>query len=383
MSPLFALVVLACRAPPGEAPPAPRRAEADEAALVTAIGDVHGDLKTFRALLLSLGLMDREGRWTGGETHLVQTGDLLDRGPGSRQVLDLLMRLEKEAPAAGGRVVVLLGNHEVMNVCADLRYTTREEYAAFAADEAADLSARRKEEILTLVRKGSPLLRSNYYRSLSRYLTVERMDLFFPRGYFAHRDAFSPTGKYGRWILELPVIHRESRAVFLHGGLSPRFGTIPLDEINRRVKEDLLKYLDTVSELEEMGVFDSALGFTELLMLLEAEKRAGKIHPKLAGPLKTLDSLMEGILFSEDGPLWYRGLALESEDRLRGLVRDILKTHDVDRIVIGHTQPLDLAVEARCGKRVFLIDTGMNQAVYHGRPSALVLFPDGKYKIRG
>jgi hypothetical protein len=378
---LFALALFACQAPRPESPP-PRAAAAEEAPGVTAIGDVHGDAKTFRALLLSIGLIDREGRWKGGETHLVQTGDLLDRGPGSREVLDLLMSLERQAPEAGGRVVVVLGNHEAMNVYGDLRYTTREEFAAFAAEESPELRARRREEILNLVRSGSPLLRSNYYRSLQRYLTERRMDLFFPPGYFAHREAFSPTGKYGGWILKRPVLHREARAIFLHGGLSPRFGTLSPEEVNRRVKEDLLKYLGTVKELEKLGVFDSALGFTELLMLLDAEKRAGKLHPDLVGPFRAFDGLMEGILFSEDGPLWYRGLALDKEDRLRRLVGEILKTHDVDRIVIGHTQPLDLRVEARCGKRIFLIDTGMNQEVYHGRPSALVLFPDGRFKVR-
>src|SRR5262245_39148669 len=127
MLPLLALVLLAGQAPDPGSPPA-RAAQAEKGAGVTAIGDVHGDLKTFRALLLKLGLIDGEERWAGGETHLVQTGDLLDRGPGSRQVLDLLMRLQEEAPASGGQVVVVLGNHEAMNVYGDLRYATREEF---------------------------------------------------------------------------------------------------------------------------------------------------------------------------------------------------------------------------------------------------------------
>jgi len=380
LSPL-ALVLLALQVPGAESPPS-RAAAVEDAAGVTAIGDVHGDAKTFRALLLSIGLIDKEGRWKGGERHLVQTGDLLDRGAGSRQVLDLLMRLEREAPEAGGQVVVALGNHEAMNVYGDLRYTTPGEFAAFAAEESADLRARRRQELLTLVKNGSPLLRSNYYRTLARYLTPTRMDVFFPPGYFAHREAFSPQGKYGQWILKRPVLHREARALFLHGGLSPRFATIPLEEIDRRVKEDLLKYLETVGELERLGVFDSALGFTELLMLIGEERRAGRVDPKLAGPFRIIDRLMDGIGFAEDGPLWYRGLAMEREERIRRLVGDILKAHEVDRIVIGHTQPDNLQIEARCGKRVFLIDTGMNQEVYQGRPSALVLFPDGKFKIR-
>src|SRR5208282_3857873 len=70
--------------------------------------------------------------WTGGKTTLVQVGDVLDRGPKPREAMDLLMSLEKEAPQAGGRVVGLLGNHEMMNIMGDLRYVTAVNYASFA-----------------------------------------------------------------------------------------------------------------------------------------------------------------------------------------------------------------------------------------------------------
>ena len=86
-----------------------------------AVGDVHGDFEQFVMVLESAGLLDGEGNWVGGRTHLVQTGDVLDRGPDSRKVMDLLMKLEKQAEAAGGRVHVLIGNHEAMNVYGDLR----------------------------------------------------------------------------------------------------------------------------------------------------------------------------------------------------------------------------------------------------------------------
>ena len=77
-------------------------------------------------------LIDAQRHWTGGKTTLVQVGDLLDRGPKPRDVMDLLMVLEKEAPQAGGRVVALLGNHEMMNIMGDLRYVTPVNFASFA-----------------------------------------------------------------------------------------------------------------------------------------------------------------------------------------------------------------------------------------------------------
>src|SRR5215470_13554277 len=91
-------------------------------ASVTAIGDVHGDFADFVAILQKTGLIDKQNHWTGGKTTLVQLGDLLDRGPKPRDVMDLLIALEKEAPKDGGRVEALLGNHEMMNIMGDLRY---------------------------------------------------------------------------------------------------------------------------------------------------------------------------------------------------------------------------------------------------------------------
>src|SRR5229473_1013166 len=94
----------------------PAKTPADQRESVVAIGDVHGDFDDFVIILQRAGLIDAQHHWTGGRTTLVQVGDLLDRGPKPRAAMDLLMSLEKEAPKAGGRVVSLLGNHEMMNL---------------------------------------------------------------------------------------------------------------------------------------------------------------------------------------------------------------------------------------------------------------------------
>ena len=96
-----------------------------------AVGDVHGAYDTFVGILRAAGLLDSRDRWTGGRAILVQTGDVLDRGDDSRRVLDLLRRLERDAPRAGGRVLPLLGNHELMRVLGDWRYVSPGELRAF------------------------------------------------------------------------------------------------------------------------------------------------------------------------------------------------------------------------------------------------------------
>lgn len=82
------------------------------------IGDVHGHLKKLYKLLRDAQLIDEHHTWTGGQTTLWFIGDLVDRGPESIAVLDLVMRLQKEAPQVGGQVACLLGNHELMMLAA-------------------------------------------------------------------------------------------------------------------------------------------------------------------------------------------------------------------------------------------------------------------------
>ena len=99
---------------------------------VVAVGDIHGAIAEFKSILKTTGLADDTGRWSGGKAVLLQTGDYMDRGAGTRAVLDLLMALERQAKDAGGRVVAMLGNHEVMNLIGDTRDVTPEIFATFA-----------------------------------------------------------------------------------------------------------------------------------------------------------------------------------------------------------------------------------------------------------
>ena len=118
---------------------APAKEEWQGIKKIVAVGDVHGDYGQFVALLRSAGLIDEDDHWIGGETHLVQTGDVPDRGPDTRKIMDLLMRLEDEAKKAKGYVHALIGNHEAMNVYGQLNYVHSDEWAAFVAEQSEDL----------------------------------------------------------------------------------------------------------------------------------------------------------------------------------------------------------------------------------------------------
>jgi len=86
------------------------------------VGDIHGELKGLEEILLHAGIIDRNKSWVGGDTVLIQTGDVIDRGPHSRGALSLLRRLQQEAVASSGKVVRCCGNHELMLLQGDYRY---------------------------------------------------------------------------------------------------------------------------------------------------------------------------------------------------------------------------------------------------------------------
>ena len=150
---------------------------------VVAISDVHGAYDAMVSTLKNVGLLNDELEWAGGTARLVIVGDILDRGPRSRDAMDLLMRLENEAQTTGGYVHVLIGNHESMNMIGDLRYVSKEEYAAFADDETAE---QRQRWLRAYVRRHPVPRDEDAIR--------KKFENEFPAGYFALRAAFSSTG---------------------------------------------------------------------------------------------------------------------------------------------------------------------------------------------
>lgn len=174
---------------------------------VVAIGDVHGDLEATRAALRLAGVMDAEDHWSGGNDTLVQTGDQLDRGDDEGEIIDLLDRLEKEAEAAGGKVVVLNGNHETMNVRLDFRYVTPNGYEDFQGEAAPPSLA--------------PAVRTALDRMSSE-----------TRGRAA---AFIPGGRMARKLAENDVVAVVGDSVFVHGGVLPKHVRYGLGKLNQEV----------------------------------------------------------------------------------------------------------------------------------------------------
>jgi hypothetical protein len=284
---------------------------------IVAISDLHGDYDQYFKVMRSAGLVNSRGKWSGGETHLVQTGDVPDRGPDTRRILDHLAELKEQAVKKGGRVHTLIGNHEAMNTYGDLRYVHPGEFADFAGKNAKRNREKQWEFTLNRIKQIKP----------EEFLTMD-LDAYraefeqkTPLGWVEHRVAWQPAGEYGQWVMSNPIAVMVNDTIFLHGGLGPEYCHLSLREISEQGWAQLQNY----------------------------------------------DHSVDGVVNDEDGPLWYRGLAREDEDYFAPAVEQILERYGAARIVVGHT-PTGGVVWPRFNGRVVVNDTGI--AAYYGSNDA-------------
>ena len=103
---------------------------------VCAVGDLHGDLDHALKALRLCEAVDAHGHWSGGTKTVVQTGDVVDRGNSSLPLLHALWTLRDEAAAAGGELVLLMGNHELLNMQGRTHYVESDEMQSYGGEAA-------------------------------------------------------------------------------------------------------------------------------------------------------------------------------------------------------------------------------------------------------
>jgi hypothetical protein len=305
---------------------------------IVAIGDLHGDFIAWRAIARAAGLIDAQGHWTGGDTVLVQDGDVIDRGPDSMAIVHDLMRLEGEAARAHGRVIALVGNHEAMNMTGDLRYVPASEFVAYADSE----SARRREAVFAA---NESTIDANYRRrdpSLTKEAIHKAWIAATPLGWVEHEADWSPDGRVGRWVIGHSAAVMLDGTIFVHGGIGLGYACLPLAEINRRV----------------------------------------------AAALKARDMSPQSIINDPVGPLWYRGLVIRDASdpassppgsgpcgapspypSMEQELDQVLARYGARRMVVAHT-PVLSGIAVLDQGRLVRIDTGIS-SVFGGKLSYL------------
>jgi len=295
---------------------------------VVALGDVHGDIVQARRALSIAGVLGEGGdavnpEWVGGDTVVVQVGDVLDRGDDEIAILILLQKLHKQAEKEGGAVYILNGNHEVLNVSGDFRYVTQ---GAFQE------SMRFGEHLVNLFGKAFEDAFGGAEEDPRKKQVKARIGLFSPGGPLAQQLAMNST------VLIV------NDTVFAHGGLMPRHVEFGLERLNNAVA-DWMRGKDIEDE-EDRTALGMAIGSVK------------------------------------DSVVWNRTFSTEQfvteSDRDRAC--EVLgKTLDMipgaRRMVVGHTPQLG-GCNGECDGRIWRIDVGMSFGVVGADPEVLEIDGD-------
>ncbi|OQW50330.1 MAG: hypothetical protein A4S09_00615 [Proteobacteria bacterium SG_bin7] len=398
---------------------------------LVAMGDTHGDFDTMVKLLSSprVGIINKNLEWVGGNTQFVVNGDLLDRGAGSRKIMDLLMALEEQAPKAGGAVHVLIGNHELMNLLGDLSYVGKDEMHQYHVNRTEwQQSLDNIEGFYT--RSEKPKGMAEYYnqkfidhvRSTSAFnsflygllggitigkidenglsqikdeikkLALESMEKKYTPAFVGHRHAFSSQGKYGKWIRKHSALVKVGNSIFMHGGISERFSNLSYEQLKSLCDEDFAEFFNLVDELVASNSYNIHFDGRDLRGFIEENRYNSKLDKKFADIITRLDTLLTtSPFFANDGVLWDRTLAtggnstgdwegvfggiFSSGDPTKERLEKILHLNNVERIVLGHTVTPSRRIESKYDNQLWLIDVGMNKTYAHGLPQVLEITP--------
>jgi hypothetical protein len=306
-------------------------------ARLVAIGDLNGADDALIDILRGTGLVDGKLRWIGGRAELVQMGDVFNRGGGALRAFRLLRDLRGQARAAGGRVTMLLGNHEVMTALGHEGYCTEAEYLSFAsATERRAWPARVARAMRRIVRQRSP--RGPILPIAPR---LEAWKIEHVPGRAALRRALGPRANLGKLLRALPVVHTSFESVFVHAGLLPAWAKLGAEGVNTQAR----------------------------ITWSEAPPRLWK--------------LQKSSLFRDPrGPLWDRSLVLEVRSAAASL-RESLALLGARRMIIGHTQTSSVAggvpgkILTLHGGRLVLVDVGLRAGEGGPRTALIVTASEG------
>jgi hypothetical protein len=291
---------------------------------LVAIGDVHGDFKqTMRALELGK-VMDADGRWVGGTTVLVQVGDILDRGDNELAIMRKFASLAKQARKEGGDVLVVHGNHEIMNVLGDFRYATKGAYAECARYA----EAKRQKLVEKLGEESAPPLPE----------TPEDVNPETYRGVLARRDLFLPGGEMAMRMAKNPTVLQVGDTVFAHAGIDMRVVEYGFQALN----DDVAAWM--------------------------------------AGVKKTPPNMV----LEEKGVVWTReyggadaGVTAEASACRR--LGEALDAVGAKRLVVGHT-PQQGGVSSGCSGRLWRSDVGVSRGIYGAKPQVIEIV-NGRVRV--
>lgn len=299
---------------------------------IVAIADIHGDYDNFVRILKGVKLVDEDLNWIGGKTHLVQLGDIMDRGFHPRKAFDLLRKLETQAEAAGGKVHVLIGNHEESNIFGDafetIGYIMVDQLLEFLSPEFIEKKEKPIKEEHGSDNNDDLILKSKLRIFWENEIVNQKKDT--RKQYIKFFN-----DQYGKWLLEKNAVIKINDIIFTHGGVSEEFSNWDMGILNKVMR----------AELKDLSYGHRINYDTE-------------------------------VAYQPNSPLWFRGLIRSNEESFSDNVDRILANLQANYMVMGHTVRQAEFIETRkldrFNGRIWGIDTGIS-SFYGGNLCALII----------
>jgi len=356
------------------------------------IGDIHGDFEAaIKCLVLSRCIEEPQLipktksisemtdffdslKWIGGDTYIIQLGDQIDRirpqtwdsnnianhdtfdDEGSTlELFYLFNHLDTLAKQHEGRVLCIIGNHEIMNVEGDFRYVSKKEFHSFNQHLATTYHKNCKYPYTSrTLKKNHKLLNNSTYK---------------PPGYRERLYAFAPSGLCSNLIADnYYTILQVGSWLICHGG--PTLNTLSTYNI------ELLNNIVS-------------------LYLLGMDSKSNHILDSYLNIINPTNS-------SDDGILWSREFSekikphSDQEHQLEKDIINILEQYNIKNnpgtkakyVAVGHTPQFHSGkgINSVCNGRVWRCDVGMSKAFgdlkdASRKPQVLEILNDNTIKV--
>lgn len=299
-----------------------------------AIGDLHGDLPKAKVALRLAGLIGPDDRWSGGSATVVQVGDIFDRGGDEIKLLYFFEKLKREAAKAGGLVITLNGNHEIMNVDGDFRFVAPQGLKEFENWGLWQCVGNDMKKMCDGI-DGNVVFKDLFDGVPDEFPRIKPEIL---NGVRARVAALRPNGIIAnRFLSKNQTVVVVGDSVFAHGGLLQKHVFYGLERVN----EDVRDWIRGVKE-------------------------------------KVANQLVRG----RNSIVWLRSFSHElAKDCDCSMLEHVLETiPGVKRMIMGHTIQ-EGGINAICGNRAIRVDVGMSKLCGDKFPEILEINENSELRV--
>jgi len=312
---------------------------------IIVIGDLHGSYDLTISALKIAKVIDNDKNWIGKNTFIVQCGDQIDScrpdkykcdhpeatindKPDDIKILHFFTSLNKKAMKSGGRVISLLGNHELMNVLGNINYVSYENLKALSKKKNYKKHEKYQLQDISI----SPEKKYAYDIKID----IKEIESYITSGEDKRRELFEPGNKYGKFLactrISVLVI---GSFLFVHGGIIPDF----TKKLNIKNKYDLYK-LNYIIRKWLLGLIDNKMVARTLNKAKESmfwNRILGELPEKLN----------------------------KNDPKCIEYLDPVLKIFKIKKMIIGHTPQYfhnNTGINSTCGERVWRVDVGYSHA---------------------